>query len=43
MTEETFALAGLILAATLLCGVGVLVLCLPLVDRLIEWWKRKRA
>jgi len=43
MSEETFALAGLILVATLLCGVGALVLFLPQIDRLVEWWKKKRA
>jgi len=43
MSEETFGLVAVVVGAFLVCGMGALVLCLPLVDRLIEWWKKKRA
>jgi len=43
MSEETFGLVAVIVGAFMVCGIGLLVLCLPLVDRLIAWWKRKYA
>lgn len=43
MSEETFGLAAIIIGAVLLCGAGALPLFLPMVDSLIERWKRKRA
>jgi len=43
MSEETFALVGLIFGATLLCGAGALALFLPMVDSIIERRRRKRA
>jgi len=43
MSEETFALAALIFGAASICGIGLLVACLPLIDRLIARWKRKHA
>ena len=43
MSEETFGLAVLIFGAASICGIGLLVACLPLLDRLIARWKRKHA
>jgi len=43
MTEADFALIGLIYGLLAFCAIGVLVVFPSLIDRMVEWWERRRA
>jgi len=43
MTEADFALIALLFIPVAFCAIGVLVVFPSLIDRMVEWWERRRA
>jgi len=43
MTEADFALIGLIYGLLAFCAIGFLVAFPSQIDRMVEWWERRRA
>lgn len=43
MTEADFALIALMLIPIFFCAIGFLVVFPSQIDRVVEWWERKRA